>query len=224
MPGYPGANRGKITNQPAWMTNCGGGLGIGNSGAIKRAINQRASANCGCNRCKIQSRTNVLAGGVGRGTGEFRPNADGFNVLRPHSHRGPGHIPGHGSGHVVGYLLKEDYKQTNIAVIKIQIGGTGNAIYRLKMASKVAPHNHYWKDAVYARNLPGSQTCDTFKSLDMHQSLLDSHPQVLLMEHQASEWVCGPVGKPVSLFQLNFTRYPGAASVFLQIATLPISQ
>ena len=192
MPGYPGANRGKITNQPAWMTNCGGGLGIGNSGAIKRAINQRASANCGCNLCKTHSRTNVLAGGVGRGTGEFRPNADGFNVLRPYSHRGPGHIPGHGSGSFQGYLLKTDRTKTNIAVMKtptneyiLHIVGSGSS----------------WKDAAsYCGNGDGAHPsvpndcCSTTACCGTISNYFNSETQLkgtsVTLIDQTSSWYC----------------------------------
>ena len=85
-----------ITNQPAWMIG-GSASRLGKPPSAIRAIQIRANGQ-GPNATTI-FRTNVLAGGVGRGTGEFRSNADGFNMLRSLTHKG------HYSGNIVSVII-----------------------------------------------------------------------------------------------------------------------
>ena len=85
MPSWKVSNKASITNQPAWMIG-GSASRLGRPPSAIRAIQIRANGQ-GPNATTI-FRVNQLAGGVGRGTGEFTATADGFNMIRSLTHRG----------------------------------------------------------------------------------------------------------------------------------------
>ena len=101
-----------ITNQPAWMIG-GSASRLGKPPSAIRAIQIRANGQ-GPNARTI-FRVNQLAGGVGPGTGEFRPNADGVNLTRSLTHRG---------NKVVGYLITTKLTKSHIVIIQTQFGSS----------------------------------------------------------------------------------------------------